>query len=188
MTSGRPDLLLIGLRATGKSSLGRALSLRLEAEFIDLDGCLAQRHGFRSPGDAFRSMGEARFREVESALLAEILSAPRAADAPARVVALGGGTPTAPGARQLLEQARSEGRVRVVLLSARTQVLAERLSQDGIDRPSLTSLPLVEEIEALASLRLPSYRAVADFELDTSDLDHGASLRALESYWGASRS
>ncbi len=182
-----PDLVLIGLRASGKSSLGRSLAARRGAPFIDLDDILATRHGHATPGAALRAMGETAFRAAEAALLAEVLHPSRREPPRPAVIALGGGTPTAPGARALLEEAVAAGRARIVLLTARSDVLADRMARSGILRPALTDLPPQREIEHLAGTRLADYRSLAASELDTSDLDPSAALDALDPLWPPGR-
>ena len=85
MQSGQP-LYLIGFMASGKTTLGRALALRLPGyEFVDLDEaieCIAK----KSIPDIFASEGEAVFRELEA-------RAPRQYSVPGSIIACGGGTP-----------------------------------------------------------------------------------------------
>jgi shikimate kinase len=95
------------------------------------------------------------------------------------VIALGGGTPTAPGARELLERARAEGRVRVVLLEAPPAVLGARLAIAPGDRPLLMGANFAEEAALLADRRMPLYRTLADAVVSTS-AGTAESLAALE--------
>ena len=55
----------------------------------------------------------------------------------------------------------------VVHLTAPAECLVERLRSSATNRPSLTDLPLAEEVAQLLRNRLPLYRQVADFELET---------------------
>ena len=66
---------LVGLPGGGKSTVGRQLSKRLGARFVDSDVVLEERLGMpiRSYFDQF---GEAAFRDHEEAVIDE-LSAPR---------------------------------------------------------------------------------------------------------------
>jgi len=186
--SGTPILLLLGLRASGKTTLGAEVAKRRGARFIDLDALVAERLGHGAAGAALRAVGERMFRLAEAELLVELLAAPRTERAPPTVIALGGGTPTAPGARERLDAASTRGAARIILLNARVEVLLERMTRSGVDRPALTTLSPREEIDHLAAERLGAYRSLADSELDTSDLDFERSVRALESLWAAPRS
>lgn len=165
----RKQLLLIGLRASGKTTLGSALASRLGVEFIDLDDRTAGELGAASAGDALRAHGEEPFRAAE-------LRALRAAcEGPPRVIALGGGTPTAPGAARFIDGLRREGRAVVVFLDPPLATLQARLSKNAGDRPSLTGRGVVEEVDEIARLRRPLYAALADFafeeEVDRGDVE-----------------
>jgi shikimate kinase len=153
----RKHLLLIGLRASGKSTLGAALATRLGVDFIDLDNLTARELGFARTGDAFREAGEEAFRA------AELRALHGAVDADARVIALGGGTPTAPGAAAMIDALRQSGRAAVVFLDPPLATLTARLAADTGDRPSLTGAGVVDEVEEVARRRRPLYAALADF-------------------------
>jgi shikimate kinase len=150
-------LILIGLRASGKSTLGRRLAAEFGAPFVDLDDRTALLLGAATVGEAFRAAGEHRFREAESEALRTAL-----AEAP-QIIALGGGTPTAPGAAARLSAARDAGNAVIVFLDAALEELAARLARDAGDRPTLTGLGVVAEIEEIARARRPLYAALADF-------------------------
>lgn len=76
---------LVGFMAAGKSTLARALAKRLDWRAVDIDELIEQRE-HQSVSEIFARRGEAHFRSVERAVLAEQL-APRHL-----VVATGGGT------------------------------------------------------------------------------------------------
>src|SRR5580698_8987883 len=75
---------LVGLPGAGKSAVGRRLAQRLQVPFIDSDHVIEDRIGC-SIRDYFDREGEARFRDLEQAVIAELASAPHG------VVATGGG-------------------------------------------------------------------------------------------------
>jgi len=149
----------MGLRASGKTTLGRAAATALGAAFVDLDERTSALLGAASVGAALASAGEARFREAEARALAAALGEP------AQVIALGGGTPVAPGAADALRAARSAGRAFVVYLDPPLELLAERLSKERGDRPSLTGLGVVQEIGMVADARRPIYAALTDLRV-----------------------
>lgn len=160
-------ILLIGLRGSGKSTLGRLLADRLRRPFIDLDDLTAAELGTHSPAEAFTSHGEPAFRLAEARALSLVLAGDQR---PSPVVALGGGTPTAPGASDLLQQARTDNRARMVYLRASVNTLRDRLERsDASSRPALTPLGLLDEIATILQRRGPLYTAIADviIEIDT---------------------
>lgn len=150
----------MGLRASGKSTVGRALAVRLSRVFIDLDDLTAAELDAPTAGAALAAQGEPRFREAEAAALARILTRP------GQIIALGGGTPTAPAARSLIESARAAGSVVTVYLIAPVDLLKRRLAADSTLRPSLTGRGTIDEVEQLHSRRDPIYRSLADRTVD----------------------
>ena len=166
MPHANPDaaVVLIGLRGSGKTTLGRLLATALSSGFIDLDDRTRARTGHASVSAAFRAVGEPAFRAAEAAALEETL----ATCPPRTVIALGGGTPTAPGAHALLQRAAAEGRIRVVLLEAPPAVLGARLNAAPGDRPLLMGADFAEEAALLAARRMPIYRGLAAAIVDTS--------------------
>lgn len=81
-------LYLIGLPASGKTTLGRQLAAHYGREFLDLDHRIVAEAGQTIP-EIFASEGEEGFRRREAAALAAVASQP----GPPLVVATGGGTP-----------------------------------------------------------------------------------------------
>ena len=166
MTPANPAaaIVLIGLRGSGKTTLGRLLATALSSGFIDLDDRTRARTGHPSVSAAFRAIGEPAFRAAEAAALEDALHAA----APGTVIALGGGTPTAPGARELLERAAANGRIRIALLDAPPVVLGARLNAAPGDRPLLMGADFAEEAALLAAKRMPAYRTLAHAAVDTA--------------------
>lgn len=175
-------IVLLGARASGKSTIGRKLASRLERPLVDLDDLVKARFGGAGVSDIWKSQGEAAFRAAECDALLEVLGAGAEDDAsdhrpatqrrrPRPVLALGGGTPTIERARQALQNGRERGQVRMVYLAATARVLSDRLraaEQTGRnDRPSLTGLPLEQEVAAILEARAPLYRELADIEVQT---------------------
>ena len=150
------NLILIGLRGSGKTTVGRLVAERLGRTFIDLDDVVAAAMGAPTVAEAWKSHGEPAFREAETTALSDMLKKG------GQVIALGGGTPTAPGAADLLRAQRSAGRVKIVYLAASARALRSRLSgTDMSARPSLTGADPLTEIDAVLKQRDPIYRGVA---------------------------
>lgn len=156
-------LLLIGLRGSGKSTVGRRVADALGVGFCDLDELTPRRMGHARVADAWRARGEDAFREAEAGALEEVLAGE------AGVVSLGGGTPTAPGVAARLEALRQDGAARVVYLRAGADDLRRRLAgAENTDRPSLTGAGTLEEIEAVLAARDGLYRRLADVVVETA--------------------
>ncbi len=149
-------ILLIGLRGSGKSTVGAMVAAALGRPFVDLDPLTAGVLGFAAPGDALRTLGEPAFRDGEHQALAQVLVGPPA------VVALGGGTPTHEPCAELIRALTSDGRVRVLYLRASPAVLRARLSATDLStRPGLLGGDPLAEIEALHTRRDPLYLGLA---------------------------
>ncbi|MBM4051953.1 MAG: hypothetical protein FJ270_04305 [Planctomycetes bacterium] len=149
-------IILIGLRATGKSSVGREIARLSGGTFLDLDDAVAGAAGFRSAHDAFVALGEAAYRALEATTLRDALK-----PASLTVIALGGGTPMAPGAEAVLESARTGGWT-VILLDAPDEVLAGRIRQAPGTRPSLTGALPDQEVAAVRARRWAAFERLAD--------------------------
>jgi shikimate kinase len=175
----RPVLALLGLRGSGKSTLGRSLAEDLAWPFVDLDTetCVAgRRAGFRvsSAGELLRTAGVARFRELEAWALRRVLE-----PAPRLVLATGGGVVERVDNRVWL--ARS---ARSVFLQVPVELLAERLRRDPTERPALLGEDPIAELPRIAALRTPLYRAVAELELDCGAAQTAELVQCLRAHLG----
>ncbi len=159
----RPHILLMGLRASGKSTLARTLAQRAGLAAIDLDIFTLNDLDAHTVEDAWQSHGEHAFRRAETRVLARCLATP----APT-VIALGGGTPTAPGAADLLRDTRDANRAFLIYLRVPLDTLRSRLAAtpDDPNRPSLTGTPAHDEIDIVFSQRDPLYSDLADLVLE----------------------
>ncbi len=140
------NLVLTGFMGTGKSVVGRRVAERLRVPFFDVDQTIRKTAGM-SVSEIFDQKGEAAFRELESATLAELAQKDRI------VIAAGGGALINPANRRLLE-----GRTILVCLTARTGTLLERLKND-LTRPLLQGEDLGQRIDRLMKDREAVYAA-----------------------------
>ena len=128
--------------------------------FVDLDDQTAAALGEQTAGEALGRHGLAAFRSAEAVALADALTNPN------QVLALGGGTPTAPGAAALLREHRAAGSIHIVYLAVDAATLRSRLAADPTLRPSLTGAGTVNEVESMLAERDPLYRQLADIIID----------------------
>lgn len=167
-------IILIGLRASGKSTIAASLS----PDAVDLDDRVARDLGHATPGEAWRAHGERSFRRAEARCLARELARRRGR----LVLALGGGTPTAPGVAGMLVGARARGAA-IVYLRADASALADRLRSGGhADRPSLTGLGTIGEVGEVLARRDPLYRRLATLVLDATSLDPARAAEVIRSW------
>ncbi|MBX3360154.1 MAG: shikimate kinase AroL, partial [Phycisphaeraceae bacterium] len=78
-------LILIGMRGSGKTTLGRAIALETARDFVDLDELTPRMLSRTSVAEAWEKDGEEGFRRGETLALAKALATPGA------VLSLGGG-------------------------------------------------------------------------------------------------
>ncbi len=152
------NLILIGYRATGKTTLARLLSERLGWEWIDSDVEIERRAG-KIIARIFAEDGEPAFRELEAQVIADLCRRSNL------VLAAGGGVPLREDNRQAM---RAAGKV--VWLQASPETIHARMAGDETTaqrRPNLTDKGGLDEIVELLAKREPIYRQAADLEVDT---------------------
>ncbi len=155
------NIVLMGLRCTGKSTVGPLLAERLGVAFTDTDELIEQRTG-RLISRIVAEKGWPAFRAEEKAVIRELAGKDRG------VIALGGGAVCDAENVEVLKN-----NAVFVLLSARPEAIVSRMSRDekrGAERPSLTGAPSVDEVQAVMAEREPLYRHLADIVVDTSEI------------------
>jgi len=148
-------LYLIGNMGSGKTTVGKLLAERWNLPLYDLDQKVEQKAGLRI-AEIFHHHGEARFRELESAVLREVVRQP------CGVVATGGGIVLSEANRALMRQSGW-----MVYLKASAETLWQRLRQSR-NRPLLQTDSPLDTLRAVMQAREPLYQE-ADWvvEVDT---------------------
>ncbi len=158
-------LVLIGMKGSGKTTVGRLLAHRYSLPFYDVDKELEvdyrRQTGIdRSSRAIFQQHGRDFFRQLEQSTLIRLA----AAHLPRCILATGGGLPLAEANRPLLRQ------IGIILyLEVDEAVLLERITAHGIppffpypDDPARSLADLLAE-------RRPIYRELADLSLSLRD-------------------
>ncbi len=166
------NIVVIGFKGAGKSTVGPFIADKIGYSFDDLDRRLSEKASLElgEPVDfreAFRRLGEARFRELESSLLREAMSED------GLVLSLGGGAPLhveAPGLFQ--------GHC-VVYLRVPENTLARRIRAGGWPAYLEREPDPERALRDLLRERIPRYEAVADVVIENPD-DGQPSRRAEE--------
>jgi shikimate kinase len=152
------NLVLIGSRGTGKTTVARLLAERLGWPSFDADVEIESRAG-KSIAQIFADEGEGAFRDWETRVVADLAARERC------VLALGGGAVVRPENRQAIAR---QGRV--VWLQASPETVWERIQGDHASvprRPNLTPQGGITEIIATLDARKAIYRQCAHLEVDT---------------------
>ena len=149
---------LVGMRCSGKTTVGRILAEGLGRPFRDLDLEVVQFAGFSGfessgTGELIDRVGWARFRELEASTLKKLIE-----PMPTLVLATGGGVVERADNRAWLERA-----TRAFYLDVPVELLQLRLEADPTHRPALTaSGDPSAELPRLLAARDPHYRSVAE--------------------------
>jgi shikimate kinase len=149
------NLVLIGYRGTGKSTIARRLADLLQRPVVSLDDELARRAGQTIP-EIVAAHGWPHFRDLEQALCREV----GAGDG--LVIDCGGG---------VVERAENGACLRaggrVFWLRATPTTIVGRIGGDT-SRPSLTgSKSFTEEVEEVLQRRTPLYQRMSHVVIDT---------------------
>ncbi|MEW6185130.1 MAG: shikimate kinase [Thermodesulfobacteriota bacterium] len=152
------NIILIGYRCTGKTSVGRKLAEFLDLPFYDTDQMIADRIG-KTIKTWVEEKGWASFREEEKKVIQELsFGAPG-------IVSLGGGAVMDPENQTTIRQAG-----RVIWLKAEVQTILERMKSDPNNqdnRPALSEMDRENEAREILAQRTPFYEQTADWILET---------------------
>lgn len=149
------NIVLIGYRGTGKSTIGKVLAARLGWPLVSTDAEIVRRAG-RSVPEIVAQHGWEYFRDLESTVCRELSAQDRL------IIDTGGGA--------ILRQenvAYLKKNGTLFWLTASIETIASRIGRDT-QRPSLTGTKsFVEEIEEVLTVRTPKYRDAADHIVPT---------------------
>lgn len=152
------NLVLIGYRGTGKSTVAGLVAGKLGMDVVSLDEEIVRRAG-RSIPEIVAEHGWPYFRDLES----EVVK--RCAARDGVVVDAGGGVILR---QENVDSLRRSGRL--FWLRASVPVIVARIA-GGTERPALTAgKSFTEEVEEVLRERAPLYEAAADCEIDTDAL------------------
>ncbi|MGQ4806837.1 Shikimate kinase 2 [Candidatus Entotheonellaceae bacterium PAL068K] len=150
------NVILTGMRGTGKSSIGRVLADLLGFAFVDIDTVIEVRAGSRV-AEIVAQHGWEHFRALERRAVADIAASDR------QVIASGGGT--------LIDEDNAaclKVHGIVILLLCDVATLQRRIGA-GTNRPSLTGqASAMGELEQVWQARRERYHTVADLTSDVS--------------------
>ncbi len=158
-------LFFIGLRACGKTTVGKAVADKLNVAFYDLDDFIVQRAG-KSIKEIVYEAGWDKFRSLERDALEYFFSL-----SPPFILACGGGAVLH---KDTWSQRRSKDDV-VIWLDASIDEMVKRIlndSKSGEQRPCLKDgLSLKDEIKKVRQERFSLYKELADIVIVTDSLD-----------------
>lgn len=151
------NIVLIGYRGTGKSTVGKVVAARLGRRLVSTDAQVVKRAGQTIP-EIVAKHGWEHFRDLESEVCREL------ADQKGLVIDTGGGAILRP---QNVDALKTTGTL--VWLTASVPTIAARIGGDT-QRPSLTGAKsFIEEIEEVLHERTPTYQAAANHVIVTDN-------------------
>lgn len=152
------NIILIGFRCAGKSTVGALLARKLGRPFVDSDDYIERKTGL-SIREIFEIAGEQYFRLLEGDALADLSKFDN------QVIATGG------GAALKYKNIRNLKRNGILIyLEATPQSILERIEKDektGMRRPSLTGQDPSLEVPEQLQIRRPYYLSAADTTIPT---------------------
>ena len=151
-------LVLIGAPGAGKSTVGKALSERLDLKFLDTDALIQDSTG-KTITDIFVVDGEPHFRALELQTLRNVLALESG------VISLGGGAPISQDAQEAIAHSKSH----TVFLDVSLATAAPRVGFNR-DRPLLLGNPRAQW-QALSDNRRPIYEKLADDAIKVDDMN-----------------
>jgi shikimate kinase len=151
------NIVLIGMRGSGKTTVGKILARKLGRDLVEMDELITQRTGLTIP-EMVGIHGWEKFRDIEEEVTAEVTGRNN------MVNAAGGGVVTR---EQNIARLKENGVL--VWLKASLDTLVERVAEDN-QRP-----PLVEgrsrwlDMEMSLEERKPLYQQAADLVVNTEN-------------------
>lgn len=165
------NLVLVGYRGTGKSTIARELSATLGMPRISLDDELVRRAATSIP-NIVATHGWDYFRDLEQALVAELVLES------GRILDCGGGVIERPANVTALRNAGT-----VFWLAASTKTIVDRIG-GGADRPALTAnMTFTDEVATVLARRDPLYARLAHVRLDTDGVTAKTIAQRIASLW-----
>jgi len=157
MKAAEKNIVLIGMRGSGKTTIGAILAGRLHCEMIPMDALIVYEAGKTIP-QIVETSGWERFREIESQV------AQKVARLQSTINATGGGVILNP---ENVKALRATGIV--FWLDVSVDNILQRIGEDP-NRPSLTGrASRRDDMAATVAEREELYRGAAHYIIDTND-------------------
>src|SRR3989338_1467823 len=153
-----PNIVLIGMPGSGKTTVARLLAKRLGKRCEDIDSLVAKKAGM-SIKEIVEKFGWDHFRDLESDMVREV------SEQNGAVISTGGGIITRP---ENIETVKKNGLC--IFLRATLRILLQRMEEDDSHRPAVTTATTPqEEMEKRLADRVGLYEAAADETIDTEN-------------------
>jgi len=153
------NIVLIGMRGSGKTTVGKLLAKKMNKQYLELDDLIAKKLGMKIPA-IVEKKGWSYFREKESEVAQEVALH---AD---KIISTGGGIVIKDVNIKVLKKNSV-----FIFLNASAKTLVKRIGEDS-NRPFLTKAKSrQEDIENVLKERMKLYKKAADYLIDTDNLN-----------------
>ena len=151
------NIVLIGMRGSGKTTVGKILAQKMGREFIEMDELITRKAGFSIP-EIVGKHGWGKFRDIEEEITGEVAGRDNI------INASGGGVETR---EKNVAKLKKSGIL--VWLQASVDTLVNRTGEDA-DRPPLgEGRTRREDMEITFKERKPLYQQAADLTINTEN-------------------
>jgi shikimate kinase len=163
------NLVLIGMRGSGKSAIGKILAETLNCNFIDIDQTIEKNENKTIP-EIVKKHNWKHFRDLESKYTTQT------AEQKNTVIATGGGVILREKNMRILKKNSI-----IIFIHSPIKQLAKRIAKDN-DRPSLTGKTPQAELSEIWKARKTLYKKYADiqilFDFETDDKEADIAKKA----------
>jgi shikimate kinase len=150
------NIILIGFRCTGKTTIGKLLAKKLKYNFFSIDEEIIRRNK-KTITQLVQEKGWRYFRNCESEVIKNLSNLDK------YIIDTGGGAIISRKNRMVLKKNGF-----IILFTSNQKIIMERML-NGTDRPELkTGLKLKEEIRLLLKERKKKYLFIANMKINTS--------------------
>lgn len=152
------NIVMIGFMATGKTTIGKELSKKLDFEFIDTDIEIEKNEKMKI-SDMFEKKGEDYFRDLETNILKNTINKKNI------ILSTGGGIIVRKENIPILKKIGT-----IIWLNGDKNTIIKHIKSSNIDRPLLRDYNNLEtKIDEILSKRYDVYKQICDIEININD-------------------
>ena len=137
-------IVLLGYMGSGKSSIAKLISKKLDLMSVDLDNYIERKEN-KSISDIFEINGELYFRRIENKYLKDLLDSDNY-----KIISIGGGTPCYGDNIEFM----IESKCIIFYLRANVNTLANRLFNQKDKRPLISKIKYQKDLKTFISKHL----------------------------------
>jgi shikimate kinase len=161
-------LALVGMPATGKTTVGKQLAHFFKVEFVDSDTEVEKSAGGNSVSVIYDQWGEEAFRDAEYQVIKRLFR-----EKPIHVLATGEGAFAQEETRKFLQE-----NAITIFINTNLDIVCERIQRKLQSRPQLAQGDILENIKKTWQQRSPFYR-LADIEIKSDDTSYEDTLTKI---------